>query len=153
MAFLSSMNIPLSGMTAQRLRLDIIAQNMANANDVAGNAEDVYKRQVAVFGEDKTFKSCLFHKLNETDDRVHFQRYVKYRGTQVVEVIHDETPAEPVYDPTHPYADENGYIYEANVDDVTEQADSMEASNMYDANLSILETMMKMADKALQIGK
>jgi len=55
MAFLSSLNIPLSGMTAERLRMDIISQNVANADNVATTAEEAYKRQMVVFGEDKNF--------------------------------------------------------------------------------------------------
>ena len=55
MAFLSSLNIPLSGMTAERFRLDIISQNIANADNVASTPEEAYKRQMVVFGEDKTF--------------------------------------------------------------------------------------------------
>lgn len=113
MAFLSSLNIPLSGMTAERFRLDIIAQNINNADNVASTPEEAYKRQMVVFGEDKTFKKLLFAKLNSGE--IASYNYVKYRGVEAKAVVDDPTPAEPVYDPTHPLADERGYIYESNV--------------------------------------
>lgn len=151
MAFLSSLNIPLSGMTAERFRLDIIAQNVANADNVASTPEEAYKRQMVVFGEDKSFKKILYTKLGTGE--THFQKYIKYRGVEATEVVDDPTPAEPVYDPTHPLADERGYVYESNVDVATEQLDSTEAENMYSANLAVFEVVKTMATKALNIGK
>ena len=151
MAFLSSLNIPLSGMTAERFRLDIIGQNIANADNVASTPEEAYKRQMVVFGEDKVFKKILYTKL-ETGE-AHLQNYVKYRGVEAKAVVDDPTPAEPVYDPTHPLADERGYVYESNVDVATEQLDSVEAENMYSANLAVFEVVKTMATKALNIGK
>ena len=70
-----------------------------------------------------------------------------------LQVVDDPTPAEPVYDPTHPLADERGYVYESNVDVATEQLDSVEAENMYSANLAVFEVVKSMATKALNIGK
>ncbi|MBQ8170482.1 MAG: flagellar basal body rod protein FlgC [Oscillospiraceae bacterium] len=151
MAFLSSMNIPLSGMTAERLRLDIIAQNVSNADNVAGSADEAYKRQMVVFGEDRTFKNLLWTKLGSGE--AHYHKYIQYRGVEVREIVEDQTPAEPVYDPTHPLADELGYVYESNVDVATEEIDALEASNMYDANLAVFEVVKSMAQKALNIGK
>ena len=151
MAFLSSLNIPLSGMTAERYRLDIISQNVANADNVATTAEDAYKRQLVVFSEDKSFKSVLRTKLGTGE--THYHKYIRYRGVEAVEVVDDPTPAEPVYDPSHPLADEYGYIYESNVDVAVEQLDAIQASNMYDANLAVFEVVKTMAQKALNIGK
>ena len=144
MAFLSSLNIPLSGMTAERFRLDIIAQNISNADNVASTPEEAYKRQMVVFGEDKTFKKLLFAKLNSGEIASH--NYVKYRGVEAKAVVDDPTPAEPVYDPTHPLADERGYIYESNVD-------ATEAENMFSANMAVFEVVKSMASKALTLGK
>ncbi len=145
------MNIPLSGMTAERLRLDIIAQNVSNADNVAGSADEAYKRQMVVFGEDRTFKNLLWTKLGSGE--AHYHKYIQYRGVEVREIVEDQTPAEPVYDPTHPLADERGYVYESNVDVATEEIDALEASNMYDANLAVFEVVKSMAQKALNIGK
>jgi len=151
MAFLSSLNIPLSGMTAERFRLDIISQNIANADNVASTPEEAYKRQMVVFGEDKTFKKLLFAKLNSGE--IASYNYVKYRGVEAKAVVDDPTPAEPVYDPPRPLADERGYIYESNVDVATEQLDATEAENMYSANMAVFEVVKSMASKALTLGK
>ena len=142
MAFLSSLNIPLSGMTAERFRLDIIAQNISNADNVASTPEEAYKRQMVVFGEDKTFKKLLFAKLNSGE--IASYNYVKYRGVEAKAVVDD---------PTHPLADERGYIYESNVDVATEQLDATEAENMYSANMAVFEVVKSMASKALTLGK
>lgn len=149
--FLRSLDIPLSGMTAERLRLDIISQNVANADNVATTPEEAYKRQMVVYGEDKNFKSILRTKLGTGE--AHFHRYIQYLGVEVREVVEDPTPAEPVYDPTHPLADELGYVYESNVDVAVEQLDAIQASNSYDANLAVFEVVKTMAQKALNIGK
>ena len=142
MAFLSSLNIPLSGMTAERFRLDIISQNINNADNVASTPEEAYKRQMVVFGEDKTFKKLLFSKLNSGE--IASFNYVKYRGVEAKAVVDD---------PTHPLADERGYIYESNVDVATEKLDAMEAENMYSANMAVFEVVKSMATKALTLGK
>ena len=151
MSFLSSLDIAGSALSAQRTRMDIISQNVANADNVATTAEEAYKRQMVVFGEDKNFKSLLWTKLGSGE--AHFHKYIQYKGVEVRRVVEDETPAEPVYDPTHPLADELGYVYESNVDVAVEQLDAIEASNMYDANLAVFEVVKSMAQKALNIGK
>lgn len=151
MAFLSSLNIPLSGMTAQRFRMDIISQNVANADNVATTAEDAYKRQMVVFGEDKSFKSILFSKMGQGESKLF--KYIQLKGVEATRVVDDPTPAEPVYSPNHPLADEYGYVYESNVDVATEQLDAIEASNSYSANLEVFNVVTQMAQKALNIGK
>ncbi len=151
MAFLSSLNIPLSGMTAQQFRLDIIAQNIDNADNVGSTPEEAYKRQLVVFGEDKTFKSILRHKLGTGE--AHLHKYIQYRGVEAVRVVDDPTPAEPVYSPDHPLADERGYIYESNVDVMVEQLDQMQASNSFTACYNSFNAVLAMAQKALTIGK
>ena len=67
--------------------------------------------------------------------------------------VDDPSPAEPGYDPTHPLADERGYIYESNVDVATEQLDATEAENMFSANMAVFEVEKSMASKALTLGK
>lgn len=153
MAFLSSLNIPLSGMTAERFRLDIISQNINAADTYASSAEDAYKRQMVVFGEDRTFKSVLAGRMREGTYIPRVYSYTKYRGVEVKQVIEDETPVEPIYSPDNPLADENGYIYESNVDLVVEQADAIEATNMFNANKSMYEAMQSIIQASLNIGK
>lgn len=153
MAFLSSLNIPLSGMTAERFRLDIIAQNVAMADEVATRPEDVYKRQLVVFGEDTRFKDTLARKMAEGKPIPQIFRYVQMRGVEAREVVEDETPPEPVYSPDHPLADEYGYIYETNVDRQEEIMDAMQATNSFNSCKSMYEAMQSVIQAALTIGK
>lgn len=150
MAFLSSLNIPVSGMTAERFRMDIIAQNVANADNYATKAEDAYKRQMVVFKEDKVFSNMLRQKIG-TGETKSF-KYVQLRGVEAAKVVEDPTPAEPVYSPDNPLADEYGYVYESNVDVATEQLDAIEAANMYNANKDVYELIKSMTSAALSIG-
>lgn len=153
MAFLSSLNIPLSGMTAQRFRLDIISQNVSMADEVATNPDDVYKRQMVVFGEDRTFKDTLARRMAEGEYIPQPFRYVQMRGVEAVKVVEDETPPEPVYSPDHPLADEYGYIYETNVDRQVEIMDAMEATNSFNSCKAMYEAMQSVIQASLNIGK
>lgn len=153
MAFLSSLNIPLSGMTAERFRLDLIAQNVAHADDVATRPEDVFKRQLVVFGEDRTFKDTLARRMTEGEYIPQIFRYVQMQGVEAVEVVEDETPPEPVYSPDHPLADEYGYIYETNVDRQEEIIDAMQATNSFNACKSMYEAMQSVIQASLNIGR
>ena len=153
MAFLSSLNIPLSGMTAQRFRLDIIAQNVAHADDVATTPEEVFKRQMVVFGEDRTFKDTLARKILEGEYIPQIFRYIQMRGVEAVKVVEDETPPEPVYSPNHPLADDYGYIYETNVDRQVEIMDAMEATNSFNSCKAMYEAMQSVIQASLNIGK
>ena len=153
MAFLSSLNIPLSGMTAQRFRFDIISQNIANADDYATNPEDVYCRQMTAFAEDRSFKKLLRVNLESGEPEFRRFNYVQLQGVQATQVVDDPTPPTPVYSPDNPLADENGYIYESNVNVVVEQTDAIAAVNSYNANKEIFELMKSMTSAALNIGK
>lgn len=169
MAFLSNLDIAVSGMSAQRLRMDIIAQNIANATTTRTSDGTPYVRQCVVFSE-KTeydnisvkdfvqrrsqslateksgFGSVLEMTLSQRRER-------GGAGVVVSEIVEDETPLTPVYDPSHPDADEDGYYYLPNVDVEEEQMDALAASNSYDANLTIFNSMKSLAQKALTIGK
>ncbi len=152
MAFLSSLNIPLSGMTAERFRLDLIAQNVAHADDVATRPEDVYKRQEVLFGEDRTFKDTLARRMTDGEYIPGVFRYVQMRGVQATRVVEDETPPEPVYSPDHPLADEFGYIYESNVDRQKEILDAMETTNSFTTCKSMYEALQSIIQASLNIG-
>lgn len=166
MGFLSSLDIATSGMSAQRLRLDIISQNIANAVTTSTSEDTAYKRQVCVFREDRsntnvTVKDFVNNHTSLTegtafssvlDMSLAQRREVKGNGVVCTRIVEDETPVTPVYDPSHPDADEDGYYYLPNVDVEEEQLDALEASNSYDANLTIFNSLRAMAQKALTIG-
>lgn len=140
-------------MTAERFRFDIISQNIANADDYATNPEDVYCRQMTVFAEDRSFKKLLRVNLESGEPDFHRFNYVQLKGVQATRVVDDPTPPTPVYSPDNPLADENGYIYESNVNVVVEQTDAIAAANAYNANKEIFELMKSMTSAALNIGK
>lgn len=152
MAFLSSLNIPLSGMTAQRFRMELIQHNITNEDNVASTPEDVYKRQMVVFREDRTFKKILAQRMASGEYIPKIYDYVELRGVVAAEVVKDETPAEPVYSPDHPLADENGYIYESNVNLLVEENDMIAASNSYNACKSAYEALQSIIQSTLSIG-
>jgi len=143
MAFLSSLNIGGSGLTAQRMRMDVASQNIANADTTRTSKGTPYKRRMVVFEErgNETFENVLSGEMKTAAGA----------GVRVKEIIEDETPFVPVYNPAHPDADENGYVMMPNVDKTKEMLDLMSASNSYQANLNAVAAVKKMALKALEI--
>jgi len=157
MAFLESLNIPVSGMTAQRLRMEVISENVAKATVTRTEDGTPYRRQITLFGESKDFKNFNVRKhafgeiLNKT---LAERREQKYKGVLVTAVVRDEqTPLTPVYDPSHPDADEDGYYYLPNVDVAEEEYDAIAASISFDNNYAVYQTMVSMAQRALSMSK
>ena len=163
MAFLSNLDIAVSGMIAQRTRADVIAQNVANAETTRTADGGPYVRQCVVFTENKgyesdresliTFKTVLGEKLNELKGLAGKKGEEKQEGVLLTKIVEDETPPTPVYDPTHPDADEDGYYYLPNVDVAEEQIHMLAATQSYTANLTIFNSMKSLAQKALTIGQ
>lgn len=161
MSFLNSLDIGGSALSAQRLRMDIISQNIANQetyNTAVGG--DPYCRQLVVFSEKKTFSEEL-DKFSSSDDEPkyshgtyylsHKNKY-KYAGCTVTQIIDDDAPFVPVYDPDNPLADEDGYIYKSNVDNSKEQMDLLAAQRCYEANASAVSAVKAMLTKAMSLN-
>jgi flagellar basal-body rod protein FlgC len=147
MAFLNAMNISASGLTAQRVRLDTIAENISNSNTTRTENGEAYRRKMVVFEpiNQDSFKNRL---IKAAGKNINYQQ----GGVMVSQVIEDESDYKSVYDPTHPDADENGYVMYPNVDLLKETIDSMEASRAYDANVTAFNAIKEMASKGLEIG-
>ena len=145
MGVFSGMDISASGMTAQRTRLDIIAENIANVNTTRDADGNVYNRKSVIF-EEKDYPS--FHEtLLGTAGHVG-------KGVKITHIIEDkETEGRLVYDPTHPDANEDGYVMYPNVNTVTEMTDMIDASRSYEANVTAFNASKSMQLKALEIGK
>ncbi|MFA0815022.1 MAG: flagellar basal body rod protein FlgC [Anaerofustis sp.] len=145
MAFLNSLNISGSGLTASRLRMDVISENIANATTTRTEDGGPYRRKVVVYesmdNSSSSFSSIYRKKLDNNSDR----------GVRVAEIAEDQSEFQSVYDPTNPDADESGYVQMPNVDLVEETVDMMAVSRAYDANLTAFNAMKSMAEKALQI--
>lgn len=145
MSFLSSMNISASAMTAQRTRLDIISENIANIDTTRTEKGGPYRRKMVVFepiGEG-SFRDRLDAAMNKNSSA----------GVRIQSVVEDQRPFKSVYNPEHPDADGNGYVMMPNVDLLKETVDGMAASRAYDANITALNAVKLMASKALEIGK
>ena len=149
MSFWDTIRTSASGLLAQRLRLDVIANNVANAQTTRTAAGGPYQRQDVVFmpatGSGSTFSEMMAAQngsLNSIQG-----------GVQVAAIVTDKTPGQRVYDPSSPDADKTGYVTEPNVDPVVEMTNMISATRSYEANLSVVEADKNMALQALNIGK
>ena len=146
MGMFTSFDINASGMTAQRYRMDIISENIANANTTRTEDGTPYRRKVVTF-EEKGSHTPFAHVLNQARD--------KYSGSGVkVTGVYEDTWTEmnKVYDPSNPDADETGYVTYPNVDTVTEMVNLIDASRSYEANATAFESSKSIAMQGLNIG-
>ena len=157
MAFLSALNISASGMTAERMRLDVVSENISNLKTTRTEDGGPYKRKMVVF---ETVKERSFQDvLNGAARGVRGRNGQKIGsigaagGVRVAEIVEDDRDFKPVYDPLHPDADVDGYVMMPNSDLVKETIDGMSASRGYDANLTAFNAIKAMASKALEIGR
>ncbi len=144
MSFFDSMNIVGSALTAERLRMDVSLQNIANANTTRTKTGEPYRRKQVVFQE----RAMSFKDVLSTE-----QYRMQGGGVRVTRVVESDRDFVPVYDPSHPDANEEGYVMMPNVDTTEERIDLMAASNAYEANLTALSVVKSLALKALEIGK
>lgn len=158
MSFLHSLDIGGSALSAQRLRMDIINQNIALQDSYNTSTGEPYRRQLTVISEKKDFAGVL-NKYTTREESTH-RRGVYYRanadkyryaGAVITEVIEDEAPFTPVYDPDNPMADEEGYVYHTNVDNTKEQIDLMAAQRAYEANINAIAAVKAMMSKAMEL--
>lgn len=148
MAFLSSMNIVGSGLTAQQLRLDVISENITNQNTTRTENGGPYRRKMVVLeteGELSPFQQVLAKARGEAVPTA--------GGVQVTGIVEDPSDLKLVYDPTNPDANAEGYVEMPNVDLVKEMADAMAASQAYSANVTAFNVLKQVAAKGLEIGK
>lgn len=145
MSAFGAMDISASGMTAQRLRTDIISQNIANVKTTRDENGQPYKRRTVVFEEKPS---------NSFNDYLSVASSSIGNGVKVSAIVEDNTtPMTMVYDPSHPDADEEGYVYYPNVNTVTEMTNMIDASRAYEANITAFNATKAMTTQALQIGK
>jgi len=144
MDLLQALKISSSGLTAQRTKLNIISENLANSETTRTKEGGPYKRQMVVF-QSKQIPSFQ----NELENRKK-----KYDGVQVSEIVTSPENFRMVYKPSHPDADPvTGYVAMPNVDHLTEMTDMMVARRAYEANVTAIENTRSLINKALEIGK
>lgn len=148
MAFLDSLDIAGSGLTATRLRMDVISENIANATTTRTEKGGPYRRQTVVYQSvaSQSFQQLLNHSINHKNN-------TSKGGVKVQQIAEDQSDFTPVYNPSHPDADENGYVLMPNVNPIQEMIDMMAATRAYDLNLSAVNAIKSMATKALEIGR
>jgi flagellar basal-body rod protein FlgC len=141
-----ALKIAATGMSASRQMMDVVAENIANANTTMTLSGEPYKRKDVVLAA---------KNLNEDDDilTVSFDEEYekKVAGVEVVGVKEANNGFRKVYDPTNPNADKDGYVTLPNVNIVEEMAKMIQASRMYEANTSVVESIKNMATKALEL--
>nr|WP_269669439.1 flagellar basal body rod protein FlgC [Paenibacillus sp. GSMTC-2017] len=142
-------DISASALTAQRMRMDVISSNIANAETTRGSYVDgkfePYKRKLVVLEPmQQSFSNVLANELGGNKST---------QGVRVAKIKEDHTPSKLVYNPTHPDADTNGYVHMPNVDVAKEMVDMIAASRSYEANVTAINATKSMFVKALEIGR
>jgi len=146
MGMFTSFDINASGLTAQQYRMDIISENVANANTTRTEDGTPYRRKVVTFAE-KDSQTPFSRVLNNATDNY------SGKGVKVSKVYEDEvTEGNKVYDPSHPDADEDGYVTYPNVNIVTEMTNLIDASRAFEANATAFTASKSIALKGLEMG-
>ncbi len=152
MSLMGSLNVSASGMSAQRTRMDIISQNIANVNTTRDENGEVYRRQTVVFAEknDSNFDSILRSMQTGISRRPD----PLGDGVKIAGIAEDHvTPMKMVYDPAHPDADADGYVTLPNINTVTEMTNLIDATRSFEANVTAFNATKNMALKCLEVGK
>ena len=136
MNVLSATAITASALEAEKMRVDITSQNIANAHTTKGLDGKPYQRRVVAF------ESVLNEQMGQN-----------MQGVRVSEIKRDETPGEVFYNPEHPHADEEGNVQMPNVNIAYEMVDMVTATRSYEANLAVVRNARQMANQALAIGR
>lgn len=143
MGLFDSINISASGLTAERLRMDIISNNIANANVTrTPNGDGPYRRKIPIFSEKRSFSDLLSSSRENLTS-----------GVEVVRIEEDQSPFKLVYQPGHPDARPDGYVEYPNVDVVLEMVDLISASRAYEANMTVINDTKSMMQKTLDLSR
>jgi len=141
----SSMHVSAAGLSAQRARLDVVAENIANADSTRTEKGGPYRRRQVVFqavsAENRSFSSVFQSSFNQGS----------LQSVKVAKTIEDPTPFREVYDPSNPDADVNGNVKMPNVNSVQEMVDMNSAARSFEANVTVMEASKRMFLKALEL--
>jgi flagellar basal-body rod protein FlgC len=132
--------IASTALNAQTVRMNTVASNIANANSVAGSEQEAFKA-----------KRPLFKALMDEEMTHGGAQYVG--GVKVDRIVNDPTPVRKTWDPNNPLADKEGYIYQSNVNEMTEMVDMMDASRSYQNNVEVVNTARQLMQNTLSILK
>jgi flagellar basal-body rod protein FlgC len=150
MGLFDAIGIAGSGLTAERIRMDVTAENLANAQTTRAANGQPYKRQMVVLGQigsTASFSGALTGALARTEGSA------PAGGVQVTGIVSDATPDQQVYDPGNPEADAQGYVKLPNVDTVTEMTDLISEQQTYQSDVTAMQTAKAMFTSTLGILK
>ncbi|WP_373018297.1 flagellar basal body rod protein FlgC [Thiomicrorhabdus sp.] len=136
MSMFNILDISASAMHAQTVRLNTVASNMANADSVSSNKDETYRSKQPVF------QTILDGATNEPKG-----------GVRIKEIVESQAPLKMEYNPNHPMANEEGYIYRPNVNVVEEMANMLSASRSYETNIEVMNTSKQLLLRTIQLGK
>ncbi|MDH5542308.1 MAG: flagellar basal body rod protein FlgC [Nitrospinota bacterium] len=141
MDLLTAMKISSSGLSAQRTRMNVVSSNLANVNTTRTPEGGPYRRKQVMMGavpvEQNGFQKVLSSEISEP---------------KVLGIEEDQSEFQRVYDPSHPDADDKGYVYLPNVNVMKEMVDMLSATRAYEANAAVIGSVKDMAQKAIDIG-
>ena len=161
MSFFNILDIAATGLSAQRIRMNVISSNLANANTTRTSEGGPYRRREVIF-KAVDFDKTLNEKIKNSDNFLKYENTLDESNLQdeanpaimsvkVDKVIRDDSPFKMKYDPSNPDADKNGYVAYPNVNPVVEMADLIEATRAYQANVAAFQSSKAMAQSAISI--
>ena len=145
MGVFSAMNVSATGMTAQQIRMDIISENIANANTTRTENGKAYRRKTVVFAEKDT--TSFDHILNG------YLSHYQPNGVKAPKIVEDQSELRLVYEPDNPDANEDGYVEYPNVDTVTEMTNLIDSSREYEASVTAFNASKSIAVKGMELFK
>lgn len=148
MSFFNSLNTSTSALTAQRLRMDVISENLANIDTTRTAKGGPYKRKTVIFKEMDSKKpfSSIFNDVVSSDSNKY-----NVKGVKVDKIVEDKSEGAKEFNPNHPDADSNGYVEKPNVNVVEEMVNMISANRTYEANITAVNTTKSMINKTLEI--
>jgi flagellar basal-body rod protein FlgC len=157
MSFFDSIDIAASGLSAERTRMDVTAENLANAQTTRGLNGQPYRRQEVILQQAGSFGSTLAGAMGVSPGATGAVGAAGTAGTaggvQVAGIVSDPTPNQLVYDPGNPDANKQGYVQMPNVNTVNEMVDLIDESRSYEADVTAMQTAKTMYTKTLDLLK
>ncbi|MES2819775.1 MAG: flagellar basal body rod protein FlgC [Pseudomonadota bacterium] len=147
MSLASVFNIAGTGMSAQSTRLNTISSNIANADTVSSSLDKTYRARHPMFA------TVFSQSMDGSGGSLFAEQDQAGRGVQVLGVVEDQSSLTPRYEPNHPAANEEGYVYYPNVNVVEEMADMISASRAFQTNVEIMNTAKQMLQRVLTLGQ
>jgi len=145
MNLFTALDVSASGLSAERTHLDVISMNLANVKTTRTPEGGPYRPKTVIF-ESEPLDSPFFREMKSALDR-------EVVGVKARAVVNENRPLKKVYDPSHPDADKDGYVYYPDINVVEEMAKMMTTLRTYEANVSVITTVKTMYNKALEIGR